>query len=49
MAKSGDVPEGVEWIFVARRAIAGKGVRDVIADIAALCKSISNNAKPVVR
>ena len=49
MVKSGDVPEGVEWIFVERRAIAGKGVRDVIADIAVACKSISNNAKPFVR
>jgi hypothetical protein len=49
MAKSGDVPSGIEWIFIARRAIAEKSVQDVIADIAVACKSISNRAKPHVR
>jgi hypothetical protein len=49
MAKSGDVPSGIDWIFIARRAIAEKSVQDVIADIAVACKSISNRAKPHVR
>jgi ribonuclease P protein component len=44
LAKDGRVPERTEWVFVARRAIAGKKVQDVVQDIAAFCEGVPGDA-----
>ena len=49
LVKSGSVPEHTEWVLVGRSALAGKTVRDVVEDIAALCARLPGDAKPHVR
>ena len=44
--KADAVPEHTEWIFIARSWMRGKKVADVQADIAAVCKRLSGNARP---
>ena len=44
LAKDGRVPGHTEWVFVARRAIAGKKVQDVVQDIAAFCEGVPGDA-----
>ena len=49
LVKSGTVPEHTEWVFVGRSSLAGKTVRDVVEDIAALCARLSGRVEPSVR
>ena len=44
LVKDGVVPGHTEWVFVARRAIAGKKVQDVVQDIAAFCEGVPGDA-----
>ncbi len=37
LAKEGAVPEGVDWVFVARRAIEGKTCREVMDEMRRVC------------
>ena len=49
LVKAGKVPEKTEWVFVGRAALAGKKVRDVVEDIAALCARLPGRAESAVR
>ena len=44
LVKSGSVPEHTEWVLVGRSALAGKTVRDVVEDVAAICARLPNRA-----
>ena len=46
LVKSGSVPEHTEWVLVGRSALAGKTVRDVVEDVAAICARLPNRAEP---
>ena len=46
LVKSGSAPEHTEWVLVGRSALAGKTVRDVVEDVAAICARLPNRAEP---
>ena len=46
LVKSGSVPEHTEWVLVGRSALAGKTVRDVVEDVAAICARLPGRAEP---
>ena len=39
LVKSGEMPEKTEWVFIARNAIGGKNVADVMEDMRACLRS----------
>lgn len=46
LAKEGEMPEKTEWIFIGRRAIAGKKVADVMEDMRSCLASRLSRRKP---
>ena len=46
LVKEGAMPERTEWVFVARGAMAGKGVADVMEDMRACLGSRVSRRRP---
>ena len=46
LAKEGEMPAGTEWIFIARAAIRGKRVQDVMEDMRSCLASRASHPRP---